>query len=272
MISGVGALCTAVIVVIAQASKEVAPDYYGHACRNLDLYRAYRDQRGFFLYLRSFRDSIFATTTNVFTAPEREDITYYTSWSLSQILDDALSKVGRVLFISNESTDLFAHYGLTIESTDEAWRSLFGDCAASARAILLAPGETPGVIEEMQAVTRGSLAEKTVWVMRPTDIAGERRRRWAAISEVMRGNGLDLPEYDERGALFVVAGDCWMVVAFRKWPTETQAIEDAFHQLIDAVGPERFAGGLPLCEILNRIRLRNQIPEDMPWIVPNARL
>ena len=266
-----GALCAIALREMAAAVGPIALDYYRLARSSLDLYRAYRDPRRFFLYLRSFKDSTFATTTNTYIAPENDGrTTWKISENLSQLLDTALSQFGRVLFISHESTDIFSDYGLIIDSTDETWRSIFFDCAKNARAILIAPGDTPGLLEEMHTISYGSLMEKTVWIMRPTDGSGERGRSWAAISDRMKENGLKLPEYDERGALFVGTGDGWMVVAFRRWPTETEAISDAFSQLVQTLEPSRFAGGLPLREVLTQIPLRNHIPSDTPWIVPSS--
>lgn len=81
--------------------------------------------------------------------------TYHYILNLSQILDRALSPFGRVLYLSNESTDVFGEYGLIVESTDETWRNVFQICAAQARAVLVAPGDTPGVVRgDAHAVRR----------------------------------------------------------------------------------------------------------------------
>lgn len=225
-----------------------------------DHWRAWRDRRGFFLYLRSFSDFATGTTATRQPMPPRTGGGVVTSYlNFSQVLAQALARHGAVVFISHEPLDLTADHGLVVDSTDANWRERFGLCAEHARAIIVAPYDTPGSIEELRRLLVPPFEAKTLLVMRPADPGGQRVSQWNAASAKLADGGLTLPDYDPRGALAVAVGSRWMIVPFEPSRSEAAAIRLAFERLIGQLGSGQLSNGTPLRQMLATLPLRSRL-------------
>jgi len=269
MLTGVfvGIALTTLLYLVASVSPQVALPYYRYTRRALDVSRAYRDKRGFFLYLRSYRDSVAASTTDNVVAPENEGRTTYSYYeNFSDIVSGAVSSVGRVLFIGREGTDLLGEYGFSVISGEDDWWATFQRCADQARAIFVVPEATPGLIDEMHYLFTSELKDKVILVMRKIDSSGERRLQWDHVCKNLNPLGFGLPSYDERGALAIIVDGRWMIAPFDAKYPEKWEIRPALNVLFREQDVERFKGGQSLREILPDLKVRAHLNEKEAWV------
>jgi hypothetical protein len=263
----VGTALTTVLYLVAAVSPQAVLPYYRYTRRALDICRSYRDNRGFFLYLRAYDDGAAATTIDNVVAPENEGRTTYTYYeNFSDILSGALSGVGRVLFIGRKGMELFDEYGLSIISSADDWWATFQRCAAQARAIFVVPEASPGLINEMHYLFTSELKDKVILVMRKIDSSGERRRQWDHVRKNLNPLGFGLPSYDERGALAIIVDGRWMIAPFDAKYPEKWEIKPALNVLFREQDAERFKGGQSLREILPDLKIHAPLNEKEAWV------
>jgi hypothetical protein len=230
-------------------------------------YWAYRDDRPYFLYLRSFRDDVFAVEVDSVT--RGRETTRHTLY-LSQILDAALAAFGEVLFIGTEQFDTFADYGLVVKAGDADWREVVARCVRDARAVIVCPGDSPGVTEELQLLLSGALADRLILVMRPASSARERERQWTEAAETQSRGGVKLPTYLPTGALCARAGDDWAVVPLPPDRDEVRAIAEAFGELRARSDLGRFDTGPSLRNVLPTLTLETYMTAP-DWVTRPSR-
>jgi hypothetical protein len=113
--------------------------------------------------------------------------------------------------IEEESRSAKGYDALFFESSDQDWETMFRLAASAARAIVLVPGDTPGVVEEISTLLRGELWPKVVLFMPPSPKGFNRMHshwwtvpdRWARVRDYWKEQGLLLPEYRKEGAFIV---------------------------------------------------------------------
>lgn len=123
-----------------------------------------RDNRGYFLFLRSFRDDAFAIHHTI-TAASSSDVTV-TIDNLSDLLEDGLEKYGRFIMIGKEPTAYpFLDASVMAQSDDANWWVSFQRLVANARCVFLVPETSTGVLREIREVVNGPQLRKAVVVM-----------------------------------------------------------------------------------------------------------
>ena len=91
---------------------------------------------------------------------------------------------------------------------EENWKTDIGTLMKRAKGILLVPADRPGTLWEIDTLKQEGLLGKVIFVMPPCS-AGQHdtRQRWESARQALRDRGLETPDYDERGMLFVLEAD-----------------------------------------------------------------
>ena len=77
-----------------------------------------------------------------------------------------------------------------------------------AKGILLVPSDRPGTLWEIDTLKQEGLLGKVIFVMPPCSTGDhDTRQRWESARQTLRDRGLEAPDYDERGMLFVLEAD-----------------------------------------------------------------
>lgn len=103
---------------------------------------------------------------------------------------------------------------MPLHTTDEDWHLVFADLAHSSRAIFLIPGDTPGLANEIEALTGSGFINKTLVFMPPdaeymSSFSKNRDRKpeWERIQQFWRKRGKRLPDYSPEGMIYLPSGD-----------------------------------------------------------------
>jgi hypothetical protein len=111
------------------------------------------------------------------------------------------------------------------------------------RAILMVPSHRPGTLWEIEVIKRKELLRKCVFIMPPRSHKKnfDMRERWVAARESMDQLGLEAPEYQDSGMLFVLAPE-GKVTEIEPFLLEfKQQVRKSFKRLLDDRPPK---GGL----------------------------
>lgn len=129
-------------------------------------------------------------------------------------IEKELSEFGRPVAIgmpSHEMPDRGDHEIVFIETSDADWHNVFLTVAKHSRFILLSPGWTTGVLHEMKTISAEGLWRRTVVYMPPI-LDGSRdtkiiTKSWGRARNHCATIGMQLPEYDQQGMLYVPNSD-----------------------------------------------------------------
>lgn len=94
-----------------------------------------------------------------------------------------------------------------ILSKDERWMTDILLLLKACKAILMVPSDRPGTLWEIEAIRREGLLSKCVFMMPPRSKKGglDTHERWESARRGMAELGLEAPEYQDTGMLFVLA-------------------------------------------------------------------
>lgn len=94
-----------------------------------------------------------------------------------------------------------------ILSKDERWMTDILLLLKRCKAILMVPSHRPGTLWEIEAIKREGLLSKCVFMMPPRSKKGglDTHERWESARRGMAELGLEAPEYQDTGILFVLA-------------------------------------------------------------------
>ena len=160
----------------------------------------------FFLYLRAFettgrlRVPLYLRLRKLSVGAARlvtNDVESYVSTAVRRIAPlIALGRPGEAIGAGRIVTD------------DAAWKGDVLTLMRRARAILLVPSSRPGTLWEIETLQREGLWSKVVFIMPPRTKGDlDSRERWEEARRAMAAEGLEAPEYQERGLLFEVGID-----------------------------------------------------------------
>lgn len=132
------------------------------------------------------------------------------------LIEYASKPIGRLIAFGRED-DCFGAGRL--EVAEEGWFYKFISLANQARLIVVIPSANKGTTDEVRWIIGDSALEKTIFVMPPNTQLNFLERgpnqsdtrtyaaQWNDAAVVYQSAGLDLPAYDEAGALFMVDHD-----------------------------------------------------------------
>lgn len=135
---------------------------------------------------------------------------------LESLIGYASKPVGSLIAFGRED-DCFGAGRL--EAGEEGWYYKFISLANRARLIVVIPSANKGTADEIRWIIGDSALEKTIFVMPPTTqlnflehehSAGNTRTyadQWKDATKVYLASDLDLPPYNENGALFMIDHD-----------------------------------------------------------------
>jgi hypothetical protein len=169
--------------------------------RAADVLTAVRSGKGatpprFSLYLRSFQLTRRLTTQDMDRHMSGSPPTHI---DFETVLRDALKPIAPMLAIGASDIDSGA---AKLHASEERWRSDFCDLANAAVVVLLVPGDTPGTTWETEWILDNQHLSKCIFVMpmSPTTRLSY-APSWNKVRAALQAVGLELPAYDERGAL-----------------------------------------------------------------------
>jgi len=176
------------------------------------------DERPPFLFLRSFSQQ------ELTIRPIRKG-EVHSGPSILKTLDSNLFLHGRVLILRQEITIDFDEDDLiTINENDKQWFETFHFLAESCRAIFIIPSISKGLITEIKAIIANNYMDKTLVLMPPISPLfvfrqGEELQfesGWRlAQKELNKQLGLNLPDYDRQGMLYLPHPDFSIKKSYR---------------------------------------------------------
>jgi hypothetical protein len=169
-----------------------------------NLLETYTDERPYFLYLRSFafkpeQERTYGAPKHI-DAPERFPSAYWENLVAEphQAIELALRRDGRLIAIGGRYRPRSSSSAmLVLSATETNWIPLMRELCVHARAILLHPGTTEGLLTEVRYVLQHGLLEKLVVVTTPTT-----RDAWYRIKSAFSELGLEWPPYTPGKRIF----------------------------------------------------------------------
>jgi len=226
-----------------------------------------KDTRGYFLFLRSFRDAAFAVRQTVAVTGTDGRTTTITIDNLSELLEQGLEKYGRFIMIGHEPTaDPFRDASAMARTDDANWWSVFTRLLSNARCAFLVPEASAGLLREFTEVLNGPHRSKAIIVMPRMDAQGLRAGRWESLRADLAQKGFALPPYDPAGCFYMPDAQLRPVstFSFGVSPSMPRGMRRAFRK-IDAMLPR---GTTPYNEALTWIDLADgQFPVNLSEVV-----
>ena len=170
--------------------------------------------KSYFVYLRSFASGGRTLIRNRFGDwTERSLVGKY--WDIEHALTSALEEEGLLVAIGDKGHSVGAAKFL---SSDEDWRKRFFELCSHAKGIFILPNDSSSLRWEIgQIVKTSELATKTFFLMPPRryalwgNVLGfifERRgAQWRKAQLSLSQNGIILPDYEWKGAIFQMNAD-----------------------------------------------------------------
>ena len=160
----------------------------------------------FYLYLRAF-ETTGRLNVPLFLRLRKLSIGFSSlvTNDLESYVSQAIGRVGPLVALGHPGEAIGAGRILTGE---EDWKTDIGTLMKRAKGILLVPSDRPGTLWEIDTLKQEGLLGKVIFVMPPRS-TGEHdtRQRWETARQTLRDRGLETPDYDERGMLFVLEAD-----------------------------------------------------------------
>jgi hypothetical protein len=169
---------------------------------------AREDRRGYFVYLRSFREKQLETVTHSGGGANPLPNAFVVDDILKE-LTRSVSALGTLFVIGGGSGSSIASCSAAIllRAREDTWRLLFRRVVRGARAIFVTPGATPGIVEELQELSHHQLSHKVVIVMPPKTGRDSRDRSWNSVASTLAHYGYQLPAFMDSGMLYVMGTD-----------------------------------------------------------------
>ena len=240
------------------------------------LHRAYLDERPPILLLRSFRSATAVApnpTIRLFgrESPVNQETSIAAARSFVLDIASEVRDLGFVVAIgfSQRGHAAAARFDvLYLSPNDDDWFELFELLSASARAVVMLPGETESVLREHASLRARKLSSKVLMLMPPVDRVARRRfapwhqthsddveRGWAETSRRFAEDGIQLPPYDPQGNVFLIDDDGAV--------TRTISLEGYFLRVdraIESLVPDPGAGVTAMRDLMPRLG-RFDLPE-----------
>lgn len=192
-------LLAAVALLIGARAMSVA--WRSH--HKLRMRRTYlHDKREFVFVLRSFK----SIETNVITTTDRliQGGTARRRHHVLELLEWALAPSYGLVFLQYQAHSVMYFTRALQIDTASNWVPWFEDICARARAIVLLPEISEGVLQEIAILrTRGWMG-KTLMISLPSDAADD---RWERVRTHFLTAGLSLPKRDPEGGIYRVSED-----------------------------------------------------------------
>ena len=160
----------------------------------------------FYLYLRAF-ETTGRLNVPLFLRLRKLSIGFNSlvTNDLESYVSQAISRVGPMVALGHPGETIGAGRILTGE---ESWKTDIGTLMKRAKGILLVPSDRPGTLWEIDTLKQEGLLGKVIFVMPPCSTGDhDTRQRWESARQTLRDRGLETPDYDERGMLFVLEAD-----------------------------------------------------------------
>jgi hypothetical protein len=206
-------LCASVVIPLFMAARSL--DWRINQVRRAALLiKGRSDNRAPILVLRSFSSDGLA-----FRPDKYGDNTIYRGHSYLNDLARAVCEIGQSIAIGapNEVTgaSFEKHDLLYFQSAESTWLKMFSLAGEGARAVILVPGTTPGLLQEVRALVSSGNLRKIILFMPPTPtgiirwIGGysgpkEIEKNSERVRASWKNFGLELPAYRNGGMLFVL--------------------------------------------------------------------
>lgn len=150
---------------------------------------------------------------------------------------------------------------------EDAWQETASLLIRWARLLILLPSDRAGTMWEIRAIVQEGVLDRTIFLMPETPPAGgggivteigpkkqfgitrervhfrDHASEWAAARAAVRTEGLELPEYDDRGAVFTMAGDGSVLRMLPLELTRRARKVRALRDLLGEIGREQAAAG-----------------------------
>jgi hypothetical protein len=230
--------------------------------------KAESDPRDFFLLLRTRRGAIHQLEEEEDWSADTPDVYTWTSRDYLAILADALEPHGLLVAIGVsfhpslwfDGQHQLSENILFIPAEDQGWFAVFKRLALDARAIIIVPENSPGVLSELRHLADSELQRKMLVYMTPAQHAGNRgaakRERWDEISAQLASEAMRLPPYRSGGTLYIPAKDFSIARSAEGDLGSVEGVRQAVESLLPFLRP-----GVPLAEALARIDPAGEAPE-----------
>jgi hypothetical protein len=160
----------------------------------------------FYLYLRAFETTgrlhvpLFLRLRKISIGLNRlvtNDVESYVSSAIRRIAPlVALGRAGEAIGAGRIVTD------------DDHWKADIRVLMDRAKAILVVPSDRPGTMWEIETLKNSDLLHKVIFIMPPRSKGAlDTRERWEVARQAMAAHGLDAPDYQDHGLLFVVSAN-----------------------------------------------------------------
>jgi hypothetical protein len=152
---------------------------------------------------------------------------------------EALSGIGTLFVIGSKETGSMAWSpaAILLRSGELSCRPLFERLARGARAIVVLPGPTPGIVEELTHIQEQRLLRKTLIVMPPATGRDNRPKTWESLRNALQQVGWKLPEFREEGMVYVASTGFAPLRAFPFVVDGERSLGDALGALIAEMPP-----------------------------------
>jgi hypothetical protein len=160
----------------------------------------------FYLYLRAF-ETTGRLNVPLFLRLRKLSIGFNSlvTNDLESYVSQAIGRVGPLVALGHPGETIGAGRILTGE---EHWRTDIVTLMKRAKGILLVPSDRPGTLWEIDTLKQEGLLGHVIFVMPPRSKGQhDTKERWESTRQTLRDRGLETPDYDERGMLFVVEAD-----------------------------------------------------------------
>ena len=167
------------------------------------------EQRPPILLLRSFFNSRLARHARV----KAGEYVEAGGENIIKTLELPLAAFGRPVALGvpkHERPDSGRQQIVYIETSDEDWQRVVLLVACVSRFVLMVPGWTDGVVNEMELIGSGQLSSRTIVLMPPSLRSSDRKkiaREWNRVKERCAASGFRIPSYDDRGMLYIPNAD-----------------------------------------------------------------
>ena len=166
------------------------------------------DNRGYFLYIRSLKKRDLQTVTQS-GGPMNPSPNAFIVDDILEELAEATMGHGMMFIVGSKDTGsmTWSPNVILLRSTQKNWRDMFHRLAIGARAVFVIPGETPGILEELNELSESTLFHKVIVIMAPTTGRDRRRHTWTSLSRSLANHGFTLPEYRDDGLVYASRSD-----------------------------------------------------------------
>jgi len=122
-------------------------------------------------------------------------------------IEGCIWEYARVVLVNNATISSDFRYGsmnsVIVSCNDEIWRETVSKISVKAKAILITPSNTPGVLEEFKMIKENKLFFKTIIYMPKSDKDNRYNVKWNVLRKELKLHDIILPLYKEHGMLYI---------------------------------------------------------------------